>query len=232
MILQHSVSSHQLSCTDIPDDISGSWYTGQVHIGLKDGALEASSPTRHMTELLSSYFQLLSLRPCQNLFCFSTLMVVLIDLPTSVSNLPSSLFFLHLDLDYLCAARTAPFHSWRNPVERMSIVYLGLQCIGLARKEMGAEFERKASKAKSLKDLQHLAENDPGFRESAVDSMASAKEKLLLTQILLRLKLKDKDFKIFTSATSQELDEFYTALLAFDASLDVSIKKGQVGQYP
>ena len=38
---------------DIPDNISGSWYTGQVHIGLKDGALEASSPTHHMTELLS-----------------------------------------------------------------------------------------------------------------------------------------------------------------------------------
>ena len=28
------------------------------------------------------------------------------------------------------------------------------------------------------------------------------------------------------------MDEFCTALLAFDASLDVSIKKGQVGQYP
>ena len=60
----------------------------------------------------------------------------------------------------------------------MSIVNLGLQCIGLARKEMGAEFERKASKAKSLKDLRHLAEKEPGFRESAVNSMASVKEKL------------------------------------------------------
>ena len=26
---------------DIPDNISGSWYTGQVHIGLKDGALHS-----------------------------------------------------------------------------------------------------------------------------------------------------------------------------------------------
>lgn len=66
----------------------------------------------------------------------------------------------------------------------MSIVNLGFQCIGLARKEMVAKFERKASKAKSLKDLRHLAEKEPGFRESAVDSMASVKVKL--TQILVK----------------------------------------------
>ena len=120
--------------------------------------------------------------------------------------------FLHLDLDYLCAARIAPFHSWRNPVERMmSIVNLGLQSIGLARKEMGPEFERKASKAKSLKDLRQLAEKEPGFKDSAIDSMESVKVKL--SQIPLRLKLKDKEFKVFTSATSQELDNFCTALL-------------------
>ena len=27
--------------------------------------------------------------------------------------------FLKLDLNYLCAGRTAPYHSWRNPVERI-----------------------------------------------------------------------------------------------------------------
>jgi hypothetical protein len=37
---------------DIPEDISGSWYAGQVYVGLKDAALEASSPVRHMAELL------------------------------------------------------------------------------------------------------------------------------------------------------------------------------------
>ena len=36
---------------DIPEDITGSWYTGQVMIGLKEGTCEASSPHRHVTEL-------------------------------------------------------------------------------------------------------------------------------------------------------------------------------------
>ena len=35
---------------DIPDDITSSWYTGQVLVGLKEGAFEPSSH-RHVTEL-------------------------------------------------------------------------------------------------------------------------------------------------------------------------------------
>ena len=42
--------------------------------------------------------------------------------------------FLKLDLDYLCVAYTAPYHSWRNPVERIqSVLNIGLQSIGLMR---------------------------------------------------------------------------------------------------
>ncbi len=48
--------------------------------------------------------------------------------------------FRKLDLDYLCAARTAPYHSYRNPVERiMSIINLGLQSVGLARRQLDNE---------------------------------------------------------------------------------------------
>ena len=50
--------------------------------------------------------------------------------------------FLLLDLDYLIAARTAPCHSWRNPVERvMSTLNLGLQCVGLERQAGDDRFE-------------------------------------------------------------------------------------------
>ncbi len=37
---------------DIPEDVTDSWYTDQVLIGLKEGAFEYSSPHRHMTELV------------------------------------------------------------------------------------------------------------------------------------------------------------------------------------
>ena len=62
--------------------------------------------------------------------------------------------FLKLDLDYLCAGRAAPYHSWRNPVERiMSILNLGLQCVGLARAEMPAEKVKKCSNISELRRI-------------------------------------------------------------------------------
>ena len=36
---------------DIPKDIHESWYRGQVMVGFKDAAFEASSPTRPATQL-------------------------------------------------------------------------------------------------------------------------------------------------------------------------------------
>ena len=36
---------------DIPDSIEGSWYRGDVFIGVKDAVFEPSSPMRHATEL-------------------------------------------------------------------------------------------------------------------------------------------------------------------------------------
>jgi hypothetical protein len=35
----------------IPEDVSESWYSGQVHVGLKEATFEPSSPLRHVSEL-------------------------------------------------------------------------------------------------------------------------------------------------------------------------------------
>lgn len=37
---------------NIPHDVTLSWYTGQVSVGVKEGTFESSSPHRHVTELL------------------------------------------------------------------------------------------------------------------------------------------------------------------------------------
>lgn len=51
-----------------------------------------------------------------------------------------------MDLDVLIAARTAPNHSWANPVERiMSIVNLGLQCVGMMRQKSSEDYEATIS---------------------------------------------------------------------------------------
>ena len=71
--------------------------------------------------------------------------------------------FLNLNLDLLCAARTAPHQSWRNPVERiMSILTLGFQSIGLMRSQMSDKAERALKNCNSIAQLRSSGESYKG----------------------------------------------------------------------
>ena len=49
---------------------------------------------------------------------------------------------LHLDLDFLCAARTKPCHSWHTPVRQMmAVLNLSGQCVGLVRAAVSDDLE-------------------------------------------------------------------------------------------
>ena len=143
---------------DIPDEISGSWYTGAVMVMFKEGAFEPSSPIRHSTELAKIIDERARDKPVvfdggpDHRVTYISVKLALIAL------------YRKLDLDYLCAVRTAPYHSYRNPVERiMSILNLGLQAVALAQKKMPDEMEMEAAKCNSLKALRVVAERIKNF---------------------------------------------------------------------
>ena len=120
-----------------------------------------------------------------------------------------------LNLDYLCAARTAPYHSWKNPVERiMSLLNLGLQCIGLARAKMPDEYEKEVNKCNNLSELRKHLE---GKELVIQDSLSPVK--VLLCRVFSRLKLHDEEVRTFASASPNELDDFWSAIIAIDATL-------------
>ena len=76
----------------------------------------SSSHLRHL-DMLASFIRHCS-PPCsQNLFYSFIPMVALTYVTVQLSLI---CIFLKLDLDYLCAGHTAPYHSWRNPVESIS----------------------------------------------------------------------------------------------------------------
>ena len=98
----------------IPDDITGSWYDGQVAVTLKDAVFESSLPIRHATELcnlLSSTFG--AIPPALLLYRDGGPDHRLTYVSVQLSLIA---IFLNFDLDFLCAGRTAPCHSWCNPV--------------------------------------------------------------------------------------------------------------------
>ena len=117
--------------------------------------------------------------------------------------------FLNLDLDLLVAARTAPSHSWANPVERvMSTMNLGLQCVGVMRKKMEEKDEEVFERSKSLKEL----------RDNCIDHMNAVAQTLkpvkdLTESILLRLEWKEKKFAIFHIASEWRIEQFWEILL-------------------
>ena len=207
-----SITPSVVLLTEIPTELSGSWYDGQVLVLFKEGAFEPSSPVRHATELAKVLEEKAIDRPV--LFLYSDggpdHRVTYLSVKLSLIAL-----YLKLNLDYLCVARTAPYHSYRNPVERiMSILNLGLQAVALAREKMPDEMEATATRCNSLKALRAVAEQKPDFVGSVVDSIAPVK--ILLSDVARRLELKQKKFKVFTAASAGELDAFWTALLAID----------------
>ena len=82
----------------------------------KEGAFEPSSPLRHSAELANILTAQVETKPVLFIYCYGGP-----DHRVTYISVKVALIALYrkLDLDYLCAMRTAPYHSYRNPVERI-----------------------------------------------------------------------------------------------------------------
>ncbi|XP_019855518.1 PREDICTED: uncharacterized protein LOC109584280 [Amphimedon queenslandica] len=211
---------------DIPESMDGSWYRGQVFIGIKDAIFEPSSPLRHATELYHCLLPHMANRFA--LFLYSDggpdHRLTYVSVQLSLIAL-----FYNFDLDILVACRTAPSHSWANPVERMmSVINLGLQCIGIMRTEMGKEIEKKFEASNNLKELRA---NCVDHQDAVIETLKPVKE--LLNSTLQRLELKGKAFQIFDSASKTELEDFWSILLVIEPLLtEDSPSKEALKSYP
>lgn len=99
----------------------------------------------------------------------------------------------------------------------MSIVNLGLQCVGIMRTKGSDEFEQAIKNANNLHQLRESAHN---FKVEYNKSIAAPKE--LLASIMRRLELKGEKFELFESATEQEIEAFWEVLLSVDDWLQIT----------
>ena len=114
---------------NIPDTIEGSWYSDQVCITFKERVFQPSSPMGYGAELSSWLTTQLGSKSILFLYTDGGPDHRLTYVSTQLSPIA---LFLNLNLDLVCAARTAPNQLLRNPVEQiMSIVNLGLQSVGI-----------------------------------------------------------------------------------------------------
>ena len=212
---------------EIPPTCEGSWYIGQVYDGIKDAVFEASSPIRHAAEL----YNILKSRDDSHpmLFIYSDggpdHRLTYLSVQLSLIAL-----FIKLDLDVLIAGRTAPSHSWANPVERvMSVLNIGLQSVGVMRAKVGDNLEKALVKCSSLKEI-HV--EWAHYKEDVKLSLSPTKE--LISDVLKRLELKRKKFEIFNSASDEEISDLWDCLLKIDRSLsqDVNISQSTLKSFP
>ena len=199
---------------DVPGSIEESFYRGDVFVGIKDSVLQPSSPFRHACELKDILLTKDTVQPILLIYSDGgpdhrcTYMSVKLSLIS---------IFKDLNLDILIALRTAPGNSWANPVERlMSIVNLGLQGVGVMRKEMSSAMEKKISGANNLKEMRDILteKNEQTEWENSI----SAPKKLISEQ-MKQLDLKDKAFQIFNPADEESMAKMWDKCLEIEESL-------------
>ena len=192
-------------------------------MALKDGALQMSTPFRHMTELVDIFGSLGKIIESGQLD--TPILLGYTDggpdhrLTYATTQLSLFAVFILLDLDMLAMARTAPHHSYRNPVERiMSLLNLAFQNVALCRTSMLQEFEAAIKNANSMKAIRELAFKNEQLGCALLESMLPVKEALLSR--IRKLSLKEVPFSTTEAAAQEAIDRIVNLVTAFDPSLD------------
>ena len=183
----------------VPENSEESFYHGKVFVCCKDAVFEPSSPNHHMAEL----YKLIDDKPILFLYCNGRCQLIAL--------------FLKLDLDYLCVCRTAPFHWWKNPVERvMSVVNLGLQSVGLMRQQTDEECEALITKCNSMEHLRQAAKRRPELQGKVLDSIVPIK--IMLSDIINRLQWNKYHLKC-SPGTVTQIRELWQTVKEIDSTL-------------
>ena len=101
----------------------------------------------------------------------------------------------------------------------MSLLNIGLQSIGLMRKQMNDEFEAAVAKCKNMKQLRAAAEKNPTIKDGTLDSIAPVK--VLMSSVFHRLSLKEKKIESFADF---EIEEFLSSIKSVDESVTADVK--------
>lgn len=102
----------------------------------------------------------------------------------------------------------------------MSLLNIGLQCIGLMRAKMSPEDEALLKKANSTSAVREAAVKAPALKQAVLESVRSTKQ--LVQDILERLQLHDKAVKTCPAATDTEMDELWSLMQDVDSRVQRS----------
>ncbi len=112
----------------------------------------------------------------------------------------------------LIALRTAPYHSWANPAERiMSIINLGLQGVAIMRDMMNMELEDIFKKADTLEEICAAADKNEDLKNGLCNCILNIQQ--LLHSRTERLVLHENPFQCYDPANDYDIDDFFKVLV-------------------
>ena len=131
-----------------------------MNVTLKVSTFQASTPTRHVAELLAMNIISKGRKPDAFVLAFTDGGP---DHNISFLNVMISWlgYFILGKCDFRVVARTAPTQSWTYPAVRlMSVLNLALSNCALSRQLMSDEFENTLKKCSNMKSVRKLADED------------------------------------------------------------------------
>ena len=143
---------------------------------------------------------------------------------------PDSSFSYSLSrkLDAFTSLQTAPYNSFKNPVElKMSLLNFVWQGIGIMRNEI-TNFEQKLKNCNGLNAIRSLADKFPELKQEFLDSVESSK--CLLIEMVYRIHTSAGDVFSFDSDINYELGQLENELKKIqpDFKMDEMIQKKKV----
>jgi len=196
---------------DIPNDISETFYRGQVYVSYKDTTFQPSSAIRHASEFYNTLMQYYDINLPEILLLYTDGGP---DHRTTFGSVQISLIclFLQGDFDFLASVRTAPYHSWTNPAERvMSILNLALQGVSLERDKMDNVLEEILKGKNTLEEIRVAANKNDLLRIKLIDSIKPVQK--LLNERTSRLSLDGKKFLTKRPDFRFQIDEMFEVTL-------------------
>ena len=179
--------------SEIPNKISDSFYNGQVYVSYKDTVFQPSTAIRHASEFFNTMMEYYNTKLPEMLILYTDGGP---DHRTTFGSVQISLIclFLQGDFDFLASVRTAPYHSWMNPAERvMSIVNLALQGVSLECEKMDDVLEDIFKGKNTLEEIRNAAKNNGLLKVKLKESIQPIQR--LLNERTSRLSLNDKNFR-------------------------------------
>lgn len=220
--LDHDVSSKGsltpsvVLLVDIPEDVSETFYRGQVALTMKDSIFQPSTPFRHAIEL-KNILDVSEKKPVLFLYTDGGP-----DHRTTYNSVKLSLIvlFKQLKLEFLVACRTAPGHSWANPAERiMSLLNICFQNTALSREESTSEIEQIIKSCNGMSEIRRKSEKVDGLKDKWIESLKPMMN--MLEDRAKRVQLKGKPFNVFQAADDIDVEQTEARVTLIDPTINV-----------